>query len=190
MVYGTTIPTTVPIYDDSGKRIGEKHLDNFNVDVRITAPLFGDVNSDGVVNILDLVRVAASFGKTVQRLLVDGQLFAVGDDGILLPAGRDPADVNEDGVVNIIDLVQVAGALGVGAAAPSAYPRAQAMLNTVDVQRWLSEAQQLKLTDATSQRGIRFLAQLLANFDAQRNSLVAQLPKPLQPGDLDTVSVV
>ena len=55
-----------------------------------------DVNGDGVVNILDLVAVAAKFG---------------GKD-----AGN--ADVNGDGVVNIQDLVQVAGQLGADAAAP------------------------------------------------------------------------
>ena len=42
-----------------------------------------DVNSDGVVNILDLVAVANGFGK-------------------------DTPDVNGDGVVNVLDLVQVA----------------------------------------------------------------------------------
>ena len=52
-----------------------------------------DVNGDGVVNIQDLVRVAARIGQQV-------------------PAGGDPADVNGDGVINIQDLVQVAGAIG------------------------------------------------------------------------------
>ena len=56
-----------------------------------------DVNADGVVNILDLVRVASNLGKS----------------------GENGADVNGDGVVNILDLVRVAGALGDVAAAPS-----------------------------------------------------------------------
>ena len=49
-----------------------------------------DVNADGIVNILDLVRVASNFGQT----------------GL-----SNRADVNEDGVINIQDLVLVAGAI-------------------------------------------------------------------------------
>ena len=52
-----------------------------------------DINGDGVINIQDLVRVAARIGQPV-------------------PAAGDPADVNDDGVINIQDLVQVAGAIG------------------------------------------------------------------------------
>ena len=52
--------------------------------------LFGDVNTDGVVNIQDLVLVGANFGKT----------------------GKHTEDVNGDGVVDIVDLVKVADALG------------------------------------------------------------------------------
>ena len=60
-----------------------------------------DVNSDGVVNIRDLVLVASNFGQT----------------------GQNSADVNSDGVVNVSDLVLVASALGEGtAAAPILYP--------------------------------------------------------------------
>ena len=51
---------------------------------------FGDVNSDGVVNILDLTLVAQQIGT-------------------LNPSSR-RADVNKDGVVNILDLVIVANA--------------------------------------------------------------------------------
>ena len=46
-----------------------------------------DVNGDGIVNILDLVLIAANFGQTAESA----------------------ADVNDDGVVNILDLVWVAG---------------------------------------------------------------------------------
>lgn len=55
-----------------------------------------DVNTDGVVNIQDLVLVAANFGRTGEHL----------------------ADVNEDGVVNILDLTLVAGAIGEGTTSP------------------------------------------------------------------------
>ncbi len=47
-----------------------------------------DVNDDGIVNILDLVLIAANFGQTAES---------------------ETSDVNDDGVVNILDLVWVAG---------------------------------------------------------------------------------
>ena len=51
----------------------------------------GDLNSDGVVNILDLVKVANAFGNEGEGLV---------------------ADVTMDGVVNILDLVKVASYFG------------------------------------------------------------------------------
>ena len=51
-----------------------------------------DVTGDNIVNIQDLVSVAANLGQS----------------------GSNPADVNRDGTVNIQDLVLVAGALGAG----------------------------------------------------------------------------
>ncbi len=60
--------------------------------------LLGDVNSDGVVNIVDLVLVAQKFGQSI----------------------KGPADVNSDGSVNIVDLVLVAKNFGQSVlAAPS-----------------------------------------------------------------------
>ena len=54
--------------------------------------LTGDVNRDGVVNILDLIRVARQLG---QRVPSDS-----------------PVDINGDGVVNIFDLTLVAQGIG------------------------------------------------------------------------------
>ncbi len=56
----------------------------------IILPDASDVNGDGVVNILDLVKVSNAFGQR----------------------GPVPEDVNGDGVVNIQDLVWVSGAFG------------------------------------------------------------------------------
>ena len=56
----------------------------------IILPDASDVNGDGVVNILDLVKVSNAFGQR----------------------GQVPEDVNGDGVVNIQDLVWVSGAFG------------------------------------------------------------------------------
>ena len=114
-----------------------------------------DVNGDGVVNIQDLVAVAAALGET----------------------GETPADVNGDGTVNIQDLVAVAAALGETAAnAPSA-----ANLSAETVQQWLTAANQLNLTDATSQRGIRILEQLLLTLTPKETALLANYPNPFNP---------
>ena len=127
----------------------------------ITPPksLTGDVNQDGVVNIQDLVLVASNLGQT----------------------GQNTADANGDDVVNIQDLVLVAGALGNAAAAPSLHPQALEMFTAADVQQWLTQAQHLNLTDATSQRGIRFLEQLLAALIPKETALLPNYPNPFNP---------
>ena len=126
-----------------------------------------DINEDGVVNIQDLVLVGSNFGQT----------------------GENEADVNGDGVVDIVDLVKVARALGNAAAAPSLHPQTLAMLTTADVQSWLTQAQHLNLTDIVSQKGIRFLEQLLTVVDTGKNGAVAELSESIQPGDVDTISI-
>ena len=120
--------------------------------------LKGDVNGDGIVNILDLVLVAGRFGQS----------------------GQESADVNGDGIVNILDLVLVAGAFG-NAAAPASDPQALAMLTTADVEQWLAHAQELDLTDATFQRGILFLEQVLAVLTPKETVLLPNYPNPFNP---------
>ena len=56
--------------------------------------LLEDVNKDGVVNIQDLVLVAAAFGQMRDRTAI-----------------HDP-DVNRDGIINILDLVRVSNRFG------------------------------------------------------------------------------
>ena len=121
--------------------------------------LAGDVNNDGVVNIQDLVLVAANLGET----------------------GQTDADVNGDGIVDIRDLVKVAGALGNAAAAPALHPQTLAMFTAADVQQWLSQAQSLNLTDITSQKGILFLRQLLATLIPKETALLPNYPNPFNP---------
>ena len=119
--------------------------------------LAADVNGDGIVNIQDLVAVAAAFGETGETL----------------------ADVNGDGIVNIQDLVAVAAAFGeteMANSAPSAVN-----LSAETVQQWLSAAKQLRLTDATSLRSIRFLEQLLAALTPKETALLANYPNPFNP---------
>ncbi|MYB92499.1 T9SS type A sorting domain-containing protein [Candidatus Poribacteria bacterium] len=126
-------------------------------------PLLGDVNRDGVVNILDLVLVASSFAQPV-------------------PEGGNPADVNEDGIVNIVDLVKVAGALGGEAAAPAKWSfDLEDTFTRAQIQEWLSEARQFNLTDATAQRGILYLEQLLAALTPKETALLPNYPNPFNP---------
>ena len=119
----------------------------------------GDVNWDGVVNILDLVFVAGRFGQT----------------------DKNSADLNGDGIVNIQDLVLVAGAFGNAAAAPPTYPKPAAMLNASDVKQWLAQARLLGLTDAISQRGIFILERLLAALAPKETALLPNYPNPFNP---------
>ena len=118
-----------------------------------------DVNSDGIVNILDLVSVSANFGQT----------------------GENIADVNGDGIVNIVDLVKVAGEMGAAAAAPAAHPQTLEILTAADVRQWLRQAQYANLTDAISQRGILMLEQLLAALIPKETSLLPNYPNPFNP---------
>ena len=128
----------------------------------VIVALRGDVNRDGIVNILDLVLVASSFGQQV-------------------PGTGNPADVNEDGIINVVDLVTVAGAIGGGAAAPSLHPQTLDTFTAVDVQQWLTQAQHLNLTDAISQRGMLFLEQLLAALTSKETALLPNYPNPFNP---------
>ena len=118
-----------------------------------------DVNGDGLVNIQDLVLVASRLGET----------------------GQNSADVNGDGTVNIQDLVSVAGMIGTAAAAPALHPQTLALFTAADVQKWLAQAQHLNLTGATSQKGLRFLAQLLALLIPEETALLPNYPNPFNP---------
>ncbi len=117
-----------------------------------------DINGDGTVNIADLVLVASNLGKTSQA-----------------------ADVNGDGVVNIADLVLVASALGNSTSAPSLHPQVLEILTATDVKRWLSQAQQLDLTDTQAQRGILFFHQLLVALTPKETALLPNYPNPFNP---------
>ena len=119
----------------------------------------GDINRDGVVDILDLTIVGARFGQR----------------------GQNSADLNEDGLVDIVDLVLVANEFGEEAAAPSLYPQALELLNAAEVRHWLFQAQQLGLTDPAYLRGITVLEQLHAALMPQETALLPNYPNPFNP---------
>ena len=118
-----------------------------------------DINRDGVVNIQDLVLVAGQFGQT----------------------GQNDADMNGDGVINIIDLVLIVKAFGDTAAAPTLHPQGLTMLTAADVQDWLTQAQQMALTDPAYLRGIAVLEQLLAALTPKETLLLPNYPNPFNP---------
>ncbi len=119
-----------------------------------------DVNSDGVVNIRDLVLVASNFGQI----------------------GQNRADVNSDGVVNISDLVLVASALGEGtAAAPDLHPLDIERLTAAGVKILLAQARQMPLTDPAYLHGIVVLEQLLDHLLPKETALLSNYPNPFNP---------
>ncbi len=123
------------------------------------SPISADVNSDGTVNVLDLVLIAASFGQS----------------------GQNDADVNGDGVVNILDLVLVAGMFDGAAAAPSAQPEVPETLTAVEVQDWLTDARSLEAKDPIMKRGVVMLEQLLISLTPKETELLANYPNPFNP---------
>ena len=121
--------------------------------------ILGDINRDGVVDLLDLTIVSARLGKR----------------------GDNSADLNGDGLVDIVDLVLVAGAFTDEASAPSAQPQVLELLNAADVQSWLTQAQQLVLTDPAYLRGVAVLEQLHAVLIPQETTLLPNYPNPFNP---------
>ena len=119
-----------------------------------------DVNGDGVVDIWDLVSVAAQLGKQGQNLV---------------------EDVNGDGIVNILDLVLVAGMFDAAAAAPSAHPQASEIFTAAAVRQWLTDAKILQIQDPIIERGIAVLQQLLASLTPTETKLLPNYPNPFNP---------
>ena len=117
-----------------------------------------DVNRDGVVDVLDLMIVAANFGR------VDTPLTG---------------DVNGDGEVNREDIIAVLDALNAAAAAP-------AISTAESLQRWIDRAKQLNPTDARFQKGLAVLESLLTPLREtetvpKATALLANYPNPFNP---------
>ena len=92
-----------------------------------------DVNSDGIIDLLDLTYLGARFGKR----------------------GQNSADVNEDKVVDITDLLLVAASMS------SVSRRAIETFSAADVQKWLTDVRQIAVENEFQQKGIFFLEYLL-----------------------------
>ncbi len=116
-----------------------------------------DVNRDGVVDVEDLVLVAATIGTTPPDTTIPN------------------TDVNGDGIVNADDLALVMAALATEPTAPAA------ILTAANLQRWIDEAKQLENKTEIFQRGIAMLEQLLATLLPKQTALLANYPNPSNP---------
>ena len=123
-------------------------------------PTMADINSDGSINVLDLIFIASALGNTGANLA---------------------ADVNRDGVVSILDLIWVAGMFEEAAAAPSAQPQVPETLTAVEVQDWLTDARALEVRDPIIKRGFLVLEQLLISLTPKETELLANYPNPFNP---------
>ncbi len=141
--------------------ITEESINAAPLEIRITVQerlLTGDVNRDGVVNILDLIRVARQLGQRV--------------------AADSPVDVNGDGIVNIFDLTLVAQGIG-GATAPAV---ATGRANAATVEAWIAEARLVDDGSIAFRQGIANLQNLLASLIIPKETaLLANYPNPFNP---------
>ncbi len=150
----------VYLVDADGKR-WEVTTENAEVTIppEPAEKILGDINSDGVVNIQDLVIVGARLGQR----------------------GQNSADLNGDHLVDIVDLVLVVNAFGADAAAPSLNPQILAQLTAAEIKGWLNQTQQLSLTDPAYLRGITVLEQLLMALTPKETALLPNYPNPFNP---------
>lgn len=150
----STISLTTTLSNSDGER-----LPYIVVSSKVIEPPW-DVNGDGSVDILDLSYVAARFGLE----------------------GESAADVNRDGEVDIKDLITVASGMVANASAPSPFfHQVDSLPTRTDVQMWLTQAQQLNLTDPTSQKGIFVLKNLLNRLPPIQTILLSNYPNPFNP---------
>ena len=118
-----------------------------------------DVNGDGNVDVDDLIFVASSFGA------------------VPIPGVFPDTDVNNDGEVNKEDVTLVLAALEAAPAAPSL----DTQWTVSSLQRWIAEAKQRNIGDATFQRGIKILEKLLEDLLPKQTLLLANYPNPFNP---------
>ena len=123
--------------------------------------LTGDVNRDGIVNILDLIRVAQQMGQSVSP--------------------GSPVDVNGDGVVNIFDLTLVARGIG-KTTAPAAPAVVTGRVDTVTIETWIAQARQADDGSIAFRQGIANLENLLAALIIpEETALHSNYPNPFNP---------
>ena len=137
-------------------------LPDVSEEIRVPKTLPWDVNSDGVVDIQDLIMVSESFGVAAPE--------------------HPKVDLNKDGSVDMIDLLLVAAHFG-----ELSEPTAPAvrldlpLVHVAAVESWLTEA---RLTDDGShifRRGIAALEGLLNSHVPEQTALLPNYPNPFNP---------
>ena len=128
----------------------------------------GDVNQDGIVNVLDIILVAQNLGQK--------------------PPANPRVDVNKDGQVNILDLVSVAERLGEKvAAAPSLMDAVKgtpsSTKDVIIVRRALNELEAVSEKSHSVEVTIQFLHAWLANANqgVRETRLLPNYPNPFNP---------
>ena len=128
----------------------------------------GDVNQDGIVNVLDIILVAQNLGQK--------------------PPSNPRTDVNKDGQVNILDLVSVAERLGEKvAAAPSQMEivkgTSSSTKNIIVVRRALNELEAIREKSDSVKITVQFLRAWLANAnqEVRETRLLPNYPNPFNP---------
>ena len=158
-IKATNIVLTDVILTDSSGNILPHLL--FNTGIVIDPQLRPeDVNSDGIVNITDLVQVASRFHHSTDI---------------------DKEDINKDGVVNIVDLVKVAAALGAGENAPALHSQTHTRIAAKNVQHWIHLARQINGQDDIFQYGLRTLEHLAEALAPKETALFPNYPNPFNP---------
>ncbi len=125
-------------------------------------PRVADINSDGAVDILDMILVARDSGR----------------NKYLNPR----SDVNGDGTVNILDLTLVARSIDIAAgnAAPSALTLKDIGFRAM-VQAWIAQAEIENAGSVVFQQGLANLQRLLASLPPEETALLANYPNPFNP---------
>ena len=124
-----------------------------------------DVDRDGRITVLDIIRVGQSFGKVT--------------------ADTRQMDINRDGTVNISDLVLVANRLGEITGIPDAAAPLLAMgqvdLDLTVLQSWIAQAHVESDGSLVFRQGIATLERLLATLMPKTTALFANYPNPFNP---------
>ena len=123
-----------------------------------------DVNQDGRVSILDLIRVAQRFGETA--------------------AANSEIDINDDGIINIQDLILIAQHLGESTDAASPSMLTLDNIENLDpavIQSWIALAQLEDEGSLAFREGIAYLQSLLALLVPEETALLPNYPNPFNP---------
>ena len=115
----------------------------------------GDVNRDGVINIIDLVLVSRQLNQRV-------------------PAGS-AVDLNGDGIVNILDLLIVSQAI-----TPAA-PLTAGDIDSAMIETWIAEARIADDGSLAFKQGIKNLEALLRSLIPETDALLRNYPNPFNP---------